>query len=77
MVGATREVRGENSPGQSRLSGLSHMPESMLQLPQVVIEPAVTFLVTDHMHIEKRRRINFSAAFGTFHCSEIVLSQIK
>jgi hypothetical protein len=47
--------------------------EGVLQLPQFVIEPAVTFLVTDHMRVEKRRRINFSAAFGAFRCSEIVL----
>ena len=73
MVGATREVRGEIPRGQSRLSEISHMPESMLQLPQFVIEPAVAFLVMDHMRVEKRRRINFSAAFGAFRCAEIGL----
>ena len=73
MVGAAREGRGQIPRGQNQLSEISHMRESMLQLPYFVIKPAVTFLLTDDMRVEQRGRINFSAAFGAFRCAEIGL----
>ena len=45
----------------------------MLQLSQLVIEPAVTLLMTDHMRVEKRSWINLGAAFFALRCSEIIL----
>jgi hypothetical protein len=49
-----------------RLGDFSHMRESVLELSQLGIEPALAAAVAREMRFEKRRRVHLGAAFLAF-----------